>query len=46
VHAAEPNPFTGYGPGDRPSGATQMCILVANPNHSIVLSSGNCVPLP
>jgi hypothetical protein len=46
VHAAEPNPFTGYKVTDRPSDATQMCILVANPNHSIILNSGNCFPLP
>ena len=46
IHAAEPNPFTGYAVSDRPSGATQMCILVANPNHMIVLNSGNCMDLP
>jgi serine/threonine-protein kinase len=26
--------------------ATQMCILVAKPDHSIFLNTGNCVPLP
>ena len=46
VHAAEPNPFTGYAVNDRPSAATAMCILVANPDHSIVLNSGNCLELP
>jgi hypothetical protein len=46
IHAAEPNPFTGYGVGDRPSGALQMCILVANPNHTVIPNSGNCWPLP
>ncbi len=40
------SPFTGYGPGQKPAGATQMCILVANPDHSIRLGSGNCVALP
>jgi hypothetical protein len=41
-----PNPFTGYTVADRPSGATQMCSLVANPDHSIQLGTGNCVYLP
>lgn len=41
-----PRPFTGYGPADRPGNATQMCILVANPDHSIIANSGNCVNLP
>jgi len=31
---------------DRPSSATKMCALVANPDHSIQLNSGNCVDLP
>lgn len=39
-------PFTEYGPANRPVGATQMCALVANPNHSIILGTGNCVDLP
>jgi serine/threonine-protein kinase len=26
--------------------AQNLCILVANPNHSIILNTGNCVPLP
>jgi serine/threonine-protein kinase len=41
-----PRPFTGYKVTDRPSGATQMCSLVANPDHSIQLNTGNCVALP
>lgn len=41
-----PRPFTGYGPADRPGSATQMCILVANSDHSIIANSGNCVNLP
>jgi serine/threonine protein kinase len=41
-----PNPFTGYKVGDRPSGATQMCTLVANPDHTIQLGTGNCANLP
>jgi len=41
-----PRPFTQYTTGDRPAAATQMCALVANPDHSIQLNSGNCVNLP
>jgi serine/threonine-protein kinase len=41
-----PRPFTKYSVGDKPSAATQMCALVANANHSIILGSGNCVDLP
>ncbi|GIK75069.1 MAG: hypothetical protein BroJett021_40570 [Chloroflexota bacterium] len=41
-----PSPFTGYGAADRPLGATRLCVLVANPDHSIILGSGNCVDLP
>jgi serine/threonine protein kinase len=39
-------PFTQYGIANRPPNATQLCSLVANPNHSIQLDSGNCVNLP
>jgi serine/threonine protein kinase len=39
-------PFTQYGMANRPPGATQLCALVANPNHSVQLDSGNCVDLP
>ena len=41
-----PSPFTGYAVSERPIGATQMCILVANPNHSVQLGTGNCFNLP
>jgi hypothetical protein len=41
-----PHPFQGWGPADRLSGATQRCILVADPDHRIVEGSGNCVDLP
>jgi hypothetical protein len=43
---AGPSPFRGYRESDRPRGATQMCILVANPDHSINRGTGNCVDLP
>lgn len=39
-------PFTKYGPANRPAAATQMCALVANPNHSVQPASGNCFDLP
>jgi len=39
-------PFTQYGIANRPANATQMCALVANPNHSVQANSGNCVDLP
>ena len=39
-------PFTQYGVANRPAGATQMCALVANPNHSVQPNSGNCFDLP
>jgi len=41
-----PIPFNGYDLTNRPGSATQMCALVANPNHSIILDTGNCVDLP
>lgn len=43
---AGPVPFTVYRVSDRPSAATQMCILVARPDHSVLPNSGNCVDLP
>ncbi len=39
-------PFTQYGIANKPAGATQMCALVANKNHTVILGSGNCVFLP
>jgi hypothetical protein len=43
---AGPMPFTGYKVSDRPAAATQMCILVAKADHSIIPNTGNCVDLP
>ena len=40
------SPFTGFTQAARPEGATQLCVLVANPDHSVVEGSGNCSPLP
>jgi len=41
-----PRPFEVYRVVDKPAAATQMCALVANPNHSIIPESGNCFDLP
>jgi serine/threonine protein kinase len=41
-----PSPFTGYRTADKPPAATEMCVLVVNPDHSVILESGNCYPLP
>lgn len=41
-----PSPFTGYSEFDRPGNASQMCVLVVNPDHSVILGSGNCLDLP
>ena len=40
-----PSPFTGYSVAEG-AGATKMCILVANPDHSVNQGTGNCVDLP
>jgi len=42
----QPSPFTGYRTSHRPAAATQMCILVANPDHSVQVNTGNCITLP
>ncbi len=41
-----PRPFTQYTIYQKPANATQMCALVANADHTIILESGNCVDLP
>jgi TolB protein len=41
-----PSPFTGYATTDRPAEATELCVVVANPDHSVTPSSTNCFPLP
>ncbi len=41
-----PHPFLEYKTTDRPKDASQLCVLVANPNESIQPNSGNCFPLP
>lgn len=41
-----PSPFLGYKTTEKPAGATKMCILVANPDHSVQQNTGNCWQLP
>ena len=41
-----PSPFTGYSTSNRPQAATQLCVTVVNPDHSVILDSGNCMQLP
>jgi uncharacterized repeat protein (TIGR01451 family) len=43
---ATPSPYTGIKLSDRPAGATQLCVLVANADHSVQPGTGNCFPLP
>ncbi len=43
------SPFTGYHFDERPfgpDGAEEMCVLVANADHSVRQNTGNCVKLP
>ena len=44
-HGSGP-PFSGYAVADRPENATQLCVLVANPDHTMLPNSGNCLTLP
>lgn len=51
LYPAEPggsgaSPFTLLEVSDRPGAATQMCVLVANPDHSVRQGTGNCRDLP
>jgi hypothetical protein len=41
-----PSPFTGYAVADRPAEAKQLCVVIANPDHSVVTNSANCLDLP
>jgi actin-like ATPase involved in cell morphogenesis len=43
---AGPSPFTGFSRQTRPGGATGICIIVANTDHSVVAGSGSCIALP
>ncbi len=41
-----PRPFRDATISEIPPGVTQICALVANPDHSVLPGSGNCVDLP
>ena len=41
-----PVPFDRYKVSDRPTGASQMCVLVARHDHSVIQNTGNCFDLP
>jgi uncharacterized repeat protein (TIGR01451 family) len=40
------SPFTQMTVAERPAGASQICVLVANADHSVQLNTGNCFNLP
>lgn len=40
------SPYTEIKVSDRPTGATQICVLIANPDHSVQTGTGNCYNLP
>lgn len=40
------SPFNLWGVADRPFGATRMCVLVANTDHSVNQQTGDCAKLP
>lgn len=39
-------PFGSIKRSERPDGATQLCVLVANNDHTVQQGTGNCYPLP
>jgi hypothetical protein len=41
-----PSPFTLFTVAQRPPNASQICVLVANANHSVNQGTGNCAALP
>ena len=40
------SPHTRFGVGSKPGDATGICIVVANPDHTIQPGTGNCMALP
>ncbi len=40
------SPLRHYFLRDRPKGATRLCAVIANPDHSARAGTGNCVDLP
>lgn len=45
VHASLTE-YRGVTMAERPAAATQLCVLVANPDHAVRQNSGNCYNLP
>ncbi len=43
---ANTSPFFDFSVAERPEGATQLCVVVANGDHTIQFESGNCMDLP
>lgn len=43
---AGPSPYDGFTPADIPDDATEICVLIANHDHSVRPDTGNCYPLP
>ncbi len=41
-----PRPFQGLTVFDRPDNATQICAIIANPDHSTIVGTANCIDLP
>lgn len=41
-----PRPFQGLTVFDRPDNATQICAIIANPDHSTIPGTANCIDLP
>ncbi len=39
-------PFAGFRTDERPPTATEMCVIVAHPDHTVIADSGSCYPLP
>ena len=42
---ASPSPYN-FDPANIPAGSTEICVLIANPDHSVKPDTGNCVPMP
>ena len=45
LYAGE-SPYDGFTVNDIPPNATEICVLIANPDHSVKQDTGNCFALP
>lgn len=45
LYAGE-SPYDGFTANDIPADATEICVLIANPDHSVRPETGNCYALP